>query len=67
MFQKLTMIVSFKVSAPLVKLFYKNNGCALVDLQKFRTLKDMKSGVGSITAESVKDYSKIQRLFWCAI
>ncbi|GFW29597.1 uncharacterized protein TNCV_3934651 [Trichonephila clavipes] len=46
------MTVSLKDCALLVKLFYKNNDCASIALLKFRTLKDMKKGVGPMTTQS---------------
>ncbi|GBL94545.1 hypothetical protein AVEN_235631-1 [Araneus ventricosus] len=46
------MTVSLKDCALLVKLFYKNNDCAPVALQEFRTLKDMKKGVGPMTVQT---------------
>ena len=47
------MIVSLKNCALLVNLFYKNNDCAPVALQKVRTLKGMKKGVGSLTVQGL--------------
>ncbi|MBJ5486920.1 hypothetical protein JGG36_24350, partial [Salmonella enterica subsp. enterica serovar Meleagridis] len=47
---KFAMGVALKDCALLVKLFYKNNDSAPVALQKFRTLKGMKKGVGPMTA-----------------
>ena len=44
--EKFPMIVSLKDCTLLVKLFYKNNDCTPVALQRFRALKGMKKGVG---------------------
>ena len=53
--EKFAIIVSMKDRIPFVRVFfYKNNDCATVSLQKFRTLKDMKKGVGSKTAEGLE-------------
>ncbi|GBO39634.1 hypothetical protein AVEN_166917-1 [Araneus ventricosus] len=38
----------------LVKLFYKNVDCAAIALKKFRTLKDLRSGSGPMTAFDLK-------------
>ena len=48
------MTVSLKDRAILVKLFYKNNDSAPVALQKFRTLKGIKKGVGPMTANGLE-------------
>ncbi|GFX93992.1 DUF4817 domain-containing protein [Trichonephila clavipes] len=48
------MTVSFKDHALLVKFFHKNNDCAPIALQKFRTLKIMKNGVGSLAAQGLE-------------
>ncbi|GBM66464.1 hypothetical protein AVEN_146292-1 [Araneus ventricosus] len=47
------MTVSLKDCALLIKLFHKNNDCAPVALQKFRTLKGMKKGVGPMTVQGL--------------
>ncbi|GFV61969.1 uncharacterized protein TNCV_4107721 [Trichonephila clavipes] len=45
------MTVLLKDRALLVKLFYKNNDCAPIARQKFRTLKGRKKGVRLMTAQ----------------
>ena len=52
-FENFAMSILLKDSAVLVKLFYKNNDCETVALQKFRKLmlKDMKKGVGPMTEQ----------------
>ncbi|GBM47056.1 hypothetical protein AVEN_179784-1 [Araneus ventricosus] len=47
------MTVSLKDCALLVKLFCKNNDCAPIALQKFRTLKGMKKGVGPMIVQGL--------------
>ena len=51
--EKFAMTVSLKVCALLVKLFYKNNDCTPIALQKFRALKRMKKGVGPMTVQGL--------------
>ncbi|CAL1272472.1 unnamed protein product [Larinioides sclopetarius] len=51
--EKFAMTVSLKDCPLLVKLFYKNNDCAPVALQKFQTLKGMKKGVGPMTMQGL--------------
>ncbi|GFT22302.1 uncharacterized protein TNCV_3273011 [Trichonephila clavipes] len=48
------MTVSLKDRTLLVKYFYKNNYRSPIALQKFRTLKGMKEGVGLMTAQGLK-------------
>ncbi|GBM86589.1 hypothetical protein AVEN_165890-1 [Araneus ventricosus] len=48
------MTLSLKDRALLVKFFYKNNDCAAIALKKFRTLKGLRSGSGSMTAFGLK-------------
>ncbi|GBM11637.1 hypothetical protein AVEN_16949-1 [Araneus ventricosus] len=48
------MILSLKDRPLLVKLFYKNGDCAAVALKKFRILKSLKSGSGSMSALNLK-------------
>ena len=54
------MTVSMKDCFLLVKVFYKNNDCAPVALQKFSTLRFMKKGVCPMT---VQDLLKIIQKF----
>ena len=51
--QKFAVTVSLKDCALLAKLFYKNNDCAPVALQKFLTLKGIKKGVGPMTVQGL--------------
>ncbi|GBO24653.1 hypothetical protein AVEN_112780-1 [Araneus ventricosus] len=44
------MTLSLKYRALLVKLFYKNGDCAIITLKKFRKLKGLRNGSGSMTA-----------------
>ena len=53
--EKLAMTVLLKDFALLVKLFYKNNDCAPVALQKFQTFEGMKKGVCPMFAEEKND------------
>ena len=53
MSEKFAMIVSLRDFALLVKPFCKNNDCASIALQKFRTFKGMKKGVGSMAVQSL--------------
>lgn len=48
------MTVSMKDRALLVKLYYKNDDCAKLALQKFRSLKGFKKGVGPMTAKGLE-------------
>ncbi|GBL90887.1 hypothetical protein AVEN_27994-1 [Araneus ventricosus] len=48
------MALSLKDRALLVKLFHKNGDCAAIALKKFRTLKGLRSGSGSMTAFGLK-------------
>ncbi|GBN38544.1 hypothetical protein AVEN_98491-1 [Araneus ventricosus] len=48
------MTLSLKNGALLVKNFYKNGDCAAIPLEKFRTLKSLRSGSGPMTAFSFK-------------
>ncbi|GBN65051.1 hypothetical protein AVEN_116199-1 [Araneus ventricosus] len=48
------MILSLKFRALIVMLFYKNSDCAKIALKKFRTLKGLRSGSGTMTAFSLK-------------
>ena len=59
--EKFGMTVLMKVNALLVKLFYKHF-FAPIALQKFRTLKDMKKGVGlMITMGLVKMIQEFEK------
>ena len=53
MSEKFAKIVSLKNCALLVKLFYKNNDCAPVSLQKFRTLRCMKKVVDPVSVQGL--------------
>ena len=60
--EKFAVTVSLKECALLIKLFYKNNDCVPVALQKFRTFKDMKKGcLSNDCAGSVKSDSEIRK------
>ncbi|GBN40166.1 hypothetical protein AVEN_135523-1 [Araneus ventricosus] len=48
------MILSLNFRALLAKLFYKNGDCAKIALQKFRTLKGLRSGSVTMTAFGLK-------------
>ena len=50
--EKFAMTISLKDCTLLIKLFYKNNECAQVALQKFWTLKGKKKGLGLRTVKS---------------
>ncbi|GFW96243.1 uncharacterized protein TNCV_572141 [Trichonephila clavipes] len=52
--ENFAMTVSFKDRALLVNLFHKNNECSPIALQKFRTLKGMKKGIGPMTAQGLE-------------
>ena len=47
------MTVLLKDFALFVKLYYNNNDCAPVALQKFRTLKCIKKGIGRMTVQGL--------------
>ena len=49
--EKFALTVSLKDCVLLVMLFYKNHDHAPVALQKFRTLKGLKKGVGPTTVQ----------------
>ena len=51
--EKFATTVLLKDYALFVKLFYKNNDCAPVALQKFRAFKGMKYGFGSMTVQGL--------------
>ena len=52
------MIVSLKDCTLLVKLFYKNNDCTPVALQRFRALKGMKKGVGPMIVQGLLEMTQ---------
>ena len=47
------MTVSLKDCTLLVKIFYKNNHCEPVAIQKFRTLNGMKKSYGPMTVQGL--------------
>jgi hypothetical protein len=51
--EALAMAVTMCDRALLVKLYYKNDDCAPIALQKFRTLKGMRKGAGPMSAKGL--------------
>ena len=69
--QTFAMGVSLQHRALLVKLYYKNDDCARVVLQKFRTLKGIKEGVGPMSVMGLKqimqNFEKIPARLMCNV
>ncbi|GBN58799.1 hypothetical protein AVEN_9514-1 [Araneus ventricosus] len=52
--EKVIITLSLKDQALLVKRFYKNGDCMTIALKKFRTLKGLRSGSGTIASFGLK-------------
>ena len=52
------MCLLMKDRAFFVEFFYKNDGCSLAALKKFRSLKGMKKGRGPLSVMAVKKILK---------